>query len=117
MSTPSSAATSGRLSSFVQAGVGDQQTQAYVLGLSWQVPWERQFQYVTLRGYLEIDFGRWSTRMNHYASEAWSTELGAVPVLRLQRGPMSRWFIELGVGPNYIAPLFHTGQKRFGTKF
>ena len=103
--------------SFVQAGIGDQQTQSYVAGVTWQVPWKHQFSYVALSGRLEADFGRWSTRVNHSTSDSWCTELGVVPVLRVQRRPLSPWFMEIGVGPNYIAPIFHTGEKRFGTKF
>jgi hypothetical protein len=44
--------------------------------------------------------------------------VGLTPVIRLQpAGRPSRWFAEIGVGANYIVPLYRTGHKQFSTKF
>jgi lipid A 3-O-deacylase len=32
-------------------------------------------------------------------------------------GSLSHWFAELGVGANYIVPVFDSGHKRFSTEF
>jgi hypothetical protein len=46
---------------FMQAGVGDQSTRAYVAGATWEWNWRRQFSFLTASGYFEADIGRWTT--------------------------------------------------------
>jgi lipid A 3-O-deacylase len=102
---------------FTQAGAGDESTRAYVFGATWDGPWARQFEHLLLDEYFEVDIGRWSTRADAVTTTAWPTQFGLIPVLRLQQSAESRWFGELGVGPNYIVPLFRSGRKRFSTEF
>jgi hypothetical protein len=102
---------------FAQVGVGDQKTLAYVAGVRWDAPWQWRTRYGTLTGYFEAGFGRWATESRPLHSAAWPTQISLTPVLRLQRDPSSPWFGELGVGVNYIVPIFHSGTKRFSTEF
>lgn len=102
---------------FVQAGVGDESTRAYVAGATWDLPWRHQYRYALLSGYFEADFGRWTVEHQGVTSSSWATQLGLTPVLRLRHDADSPWFAELAVGGNYILPLFQSGSKRFSTKF
>ena len=103
---------------FVQAGIGDQSTRAYVAGATWDWNWRREYSFVTATGYFEADIGRWATNDHGVRSSAWVTQVGLTPVIRLQpSGAFSHWFAELGVGANYIVPLYRTGNKRFSTEF
>ena len=105
-------------SAFVQAGVGDQNTQAYVGGLTWEPSWHYQLGPMTAGGYFEAAFGKWSTRQGGVNSNTWISQISLTPVIRLRpNGRLQPWFAEIGVGANYIVPLFDTGHKRFSTKF
>jgi lipid A 3-O-deacylase len=103
---------------FAQIGVGDQQTRAYLLGADWDLPWRHQFQIGVLSGYFEGAFGRWTTRNDvHGRDTAWPTQISVTPVLRIQPARLPRYFLEIGVGANYIVPVFNSGHKRFSTEF
>jgi lipid A 3-O-deacylase len=104
-------------SAFVQAGYGDQHTDAYLVGVRWYLPWQFDFRAGTLAAYAEASIGRWHTVSSRGGTTAWPTQIGAAPVLRLYPSFAAKWFAEIGVGPNYIVPLFHSGAKRFSTKF
>jgi len=103
---------------FVQAGVGDKSTRAYIGGVTWDWKWRRQYGLGTLSGYFEAAFGRWTTDQNGVKGYAWMTQVGLTPVLRLRpAGSAADWFAEIGVGPNYILPLYRSGTKRFSSEF
>jgi lipid A 3-O-deacylase len=103
---------------FAQIGAGDQQTRAYLLGADWDSPWRHQFKMALLSGYFEGAFGRWVTRNDmHGSATAWPTQLSVTPVLRIQPTRLPRYFLEIGVGANYIVPVFESGHKRFSTEF
>jgi hypothetical protein len=53
---------------FTQAGVGDQHTEAYVVGGTWDGPWTRQLRWATVGEYFEMEVGRWSTRVDRVPS-------------------------------------------------
>jgi lipid A 3-O-deacylase len=101
---------------FAQIGAGDQETTAYLLGATWDLPWRRDYRVVSVAGYFEGAFGRWTTHKPHTDS-AWPTQLDLTPVLRLRPMTLPNYFLELGVGANYIVPVFDTGRKRFSTEF
>ena len=105
------------VSAFVQAGFGDQRTNAYVIGATFYLPFRFDFRAGTLTVYAEASVGRWHTEGESRGTTAWPTQLGATPVLRLYPRRAPNWFAEIGVGPNYIVPLFHSGGKRFSTEF
>jgi lipid A 3-O-deacylase len=103
---------------FAQAAAGDQRTQSYVGGATWDWTWHKQYSFMTASGYFEAAGGRWSTRDKGVTNSTWATQVGVTPVIRLQpTGRFSRWFAELGVGANYIIPLYQTDHKRFSTEF
>jgi lipid A 3-O-deacylase len=103
---------------FGQVGLGDQQTQAYLVGATWD--WNRSYRFGpgAVSAYFEGAFGRWTTRDDGVRSTAWPTQISVTPVLRFRpSGSLSPWFAELGVGANYIVPVFDSGRKRFSTEF
>jgi hypothetical protein len=102
---------------FVQAGYGDQHTDAYLVGVTWYLPWHFDFSAGTLAASVGASIGRWRTVGSRGDTTAWPTQLGVTPVLRLYPSLAPHWFVEIGVGPNYIVPLFHSGEKRFSTEF
>lgn len=101
---------------FLQGGVGDQKTTAYIAGLSWDLPWHFDFRIGRVGAYVEAAFGRWHTGEAR-GENTWPTQISAVPNLRFYPGQRSAWFFEIGAGPSYIVPLFSTGQKRFSSEF
>lgn len=118
---PARAADNGALlkpsSVFVQAAMGDQSAHTYVIGATRDWPWQHDFSFGTATGYFETSFGRWSAEHAPRGS-SWMTQLGVTPVLRLYPvGAGTRWFTEIGVGANYILPIFNSGSKRFSTEF
>jgi lipid A 3-O-deacylase len=102
---------------FVQAGEADKATTAYSVGAGWNWDWSRRYRLGLLTGYTEATVGRWRTDTNSAAGEYWFTQVGVTPVLRLFPGSESLWFGEIGIGANYISPLYRTDGKRFSTEF
>jgi hypothetical protein len=103
---------------FVQAGSGDTDTFAYTVGAAWNWNWQRQLRIGRLTGYTEVAVGRWKHDVTAVDDSQWFTQVGATPVLRLfPRAGDGRWFTEIGIGANYIAPLYFTDRKHFSTKF
>jgi hypothetical protein len=99
---------------FGQVGLGDQQTQAYLVGATWD--WNRSYRFgpAAVSGYFEGAFGRWTTRADGVRSTAWPTQVSVTPVLRFRpTGSLSPWFAELGVGANYILPVVNFVQVRY----
>jgi lipid A 3-O-deacylase len=73
---------------------------------------------VNVGGYFEADVGRWTTDNRGVSSSSWVTQVGLTPVLRLRPpGETNRWFMELGVGANFIVPIYQSQDKRFSTQF
>jgi lipid A 3-O-deacylase len=101
---------------FVQAGVGDQSTDAYLAGLTWTLPWRYNFGFGSFGAYFGAAIGRWHTN-GPKESTAWPTQISATPTLRFSPRVASNWFAEIGVGANDIVPLFKSGHKRFSTEF
>jgi hypothetical protein len=103
---------------FAQAGIGDQHTHAYIGGFTWDWPWRHDWGPASLSGYFEAAFGRWTTDEHGVEGNSWMTQIGLTPVLRARPGgSASAWFAEIGVGPNFILPLYRSGRKRFSTEF
>jgi len=103
---------------FLQSGTGDNQTSAYALGATWNWHWGRNFRFGYVTGYTEAAVGRWNIEHPAIGQADYATQFGITPVLRLfPAGLDGRWFSEIGVGANYIAPLFHTDGRRFSTQF
>jgi len=101
---------------FVQAGFGDQDTHAYLAGVTWTVPLQYECGIGWVGAFIEGALGRWHTE-GREENTAWPTQISATPTLRFHPSRMPFWFAELGVGANYIVPLFRSGHKRFSTEF
>ena len=103
---------------FVQAGSGDTDTYAYTVGAAWDWNWQREVSAGRLTGYTEVAVGRWRHEISASSDSQWFTQVGATPVLRFfPAAADGRWFAEIGIGANYIAPLYLTDRKHFSTKF
>jgi hypothetical protein len=106
---------------FAQAGAVDEHTDGYAVGATWNWRWNRQYRLGLLTGYTEVTVGRWNTDNPIPHGPSWFTQVGVTPVLRLYPefagSSGHRWFTELGVGANYITPLYHTESKTFSTEF
>jgi lipid A 3-O-deacylase len=103
---------------FAQWGSGDTDTYAYTVGATWDWNWQRQISIGRLVGYTEVAVGRWQHDIRGDSDRQWFTQVGATPVLRLfPKAGDGRWFTEIGIGANYIAPLYLTDRKHFSTKF
>ncbi len=101
---------------FVQAGLGDNNTQSYTAGLVWDWRWQMSTKLGEVTGYSDISAGRWIVSSGGTHSNTWATQLGITPVLRQHFGS-SGLFAEVGIGANYILPLYQSGTKRFSTQF
>lgn len=103
---------------FLQSGAGDNQTSAHTLGATWSWNWSRHYRFGYVTGYTEAEIGRWNIENPAAGRADYATQIGVTPVLRLFPSALDgRWFSEIGIGANYIAPLFHTDGRRFSTQF
>jgi len=101
---------------FIQAGIGDNSTQSYTAGVLWDWSWRYSTRLGDVTGYSDISAGRWIVSSRELHSNTWATQLGITPVLRQHFGS-SHLFAEVGIGANYILPLYQSGTKRFSTQF
>lgn len=101
---------------FAQAGIAGS-TKAYTAGLSWTWDWTQPWAGGQFGGYWETSVGRWSTRLDDgRRASAWVTQIGVTPVLRWTPDG-SRMFLELGIGANFLTPIYRSRDKRFSTTF
>ncbi|MGA0609589.1 acyloxyacyl hydrolase [Caldimonas sp. KR1-144] len=104
---------------FVQAGVAED-AQAAVVGAIWRSEWDEPFAGGDLGMYWEVSLGRWfADRADGAGSDsAWVTQVGATPVLRWTLSTSRlQWFVEGGIGANFLLPIYRTNDKRFSTTF
>jgi hypothetical protein len=103
---------------FAQAGFGDNNTQSYLAGATWEWNWNKQTSWGDITGFQEASFGRWVTRDAPNQGSAWATQVGITPVFRLRPASWGgQWFAELGIGANVILPIYRSQHKRFSTEF
>jgi lipid A 3-O-deacylase len=101
----------------VQLGAGDSGTDSFALGASWDLPWRYTRSKGELTAYVDVLLGQWivDTASNRRAS---FTQFGVTPVLRWQTSARpGAFFIEAGVGANFVTPEFRNRRGRFGTRF
>lgn len=103
---------------FMQVGAAEKDTSALTIGATWNWNWNRQFRFGLLTGYTEATVGRWETEFRDRDGSNWFTQVGVTPVLRLFP-PLGdgHWFSEVGIGANYISPIYRTDGKTFSTEF
>ena len=102
---------------YVQVGAGKRVASATV-GLTWDIPWRHENALGTWDAYLDLSLGHWRTS-RHGAGPGHenTTRLGVTPVLRLQPKGWNRFFIEAGIGLNWIFPTYQNGNRQFSTAF
>ncbi len=101
---------------FAQLG-GNGHAAAATGGLTWDWALSQETRWGRLAGYWEAAFGRWHAERANGADAAWVLQLGVTPVLRLEpQSGEGRWFVEGGIGLNYLTPLYQEGDKRFTTR-
>jgi len=111
-------ATLAPTSLFAQAGFGDNRTESYLAGATWNWHWHKETAWGPLTGFEEASFGRWVTRDTGNPASAWATQIGITPVFRLQPTRWGgEWYAELGIGANVILPIYRSRHKRFSTEF
>ncbi|MEO6408591.1 MAG: acyloxyacyl hydrolase [Burkholderiaceae bacterium] len=102
---------------FVQASRSPA-TSGLVGGVAWPWQWQHRLGASVIVGYWEISLGRWRSDAGEAGHvQAWVSQFGATPVLRLQSADDALWFAEAGVGANLIAPLYRSQRQRFSTVF
>jgi lipid A 3-O-deacylase len=102
---------------FAQAGTDSTTTSAYALGAVWDWSWRRHYGLGVLTGYTEGTVGHWQTDDAARGGPHSYTQLGVTPVLRFFPGDNNdRWFAELGLGVNYITPVYQGYGKSFSTE-
>ena len=102
---------------FAQAGAGDR-TSSLSVGLQWTwgSEWRIGRELVLSRRW-ELGLGRWRAEFSGDGSSwAWTTQLSAVPALRLSREERRGLYAEVGIGPSLLLPIYRSSDRRFTTK-
>ena len=102
---------------FSQVGAGDA-TDAWSIGSQWR--WRRAWSVrdsLVLRGRWEISVGRWRVDAEDGGSDRlWVTQVSVVPTLRLSSLSDRGWYGEIGSGPTFLMPVFHSRDRVFSTE-
>jgi lipid A 3-O-deacylase len=103
---------------FAQAAYGEG-THAATVGLQWHPPWHwHPTRHSRVGLYLELEFGRWRAEFDGGGSAwSWVSQFSLVPVLRWSGPADEGWYLEIGVGPSYLTPVYRSATKRFSSQF
>ncbi|MEO7774810.1 MAG: acyloxyacyl hydrolase [Steroidobacteraceae bacterium] len=103
---------------FAQAGWGEGHLHSYAMGAQQPLRWRTRLAGFNVRTYVELTLSRWLANPVDPTAEDRFTQLGAAPVLPLQR-PMrsANFFIDAGIDACVITPRFRLDSKRFSTEF
>ena len=102
---------------YVQAGAGSKVASATV-GVTWDLAWQHENEWGTWDAYLDLSLGHWrvsGSGASHGRQEV--TKLGLTPVLRWRPAGWGRFFLEAGIGVNWIFPVYQNGTRQFSTTF
>lgn len=105
---------------YVKSALSENGT-AFDVGVGWDKShwlWSSRPAGLTLS--LDAEIGRWQTFHGQRSpKEDHFTHFGVTPMFRysLSRAERMEWFVEGGVGPHFIVPLYRTESKRFSTSF
>ena len=104
---------------FAQAGgAADESTSAYALGANWNWNRGRRLGRGYITGYTEASIGSWRTDAAARGGARNYSQFGVTEVLRYFPGDGPHlWFAEIGVGANYITPVYQGEGKSFSTEF
>ncbi len=103
---------------FVQGGAGDPHVGQLAAGAVWDWPWpSRVIGDERFDAQVEVAIGRW--RVERPATQESNLQVGITPTLRYTFQPAQRksWFLEGGIGVNFISPTYRNGGIRFSTEF
>ena len=98
---------------------GGEETESITLGLQWVLPyrWHPTAQ-TLIEGRFEIAFGRWRARQaDRESAWSWVSQLSLVPVARWRGLADSGPYLEIGIGPSYLTPIYESFEKQFSSQF
>jgi hypothetical protein len=103
---------------FAQIGSGSS-TDEWTIGAQWD--WHRQWELgetFRVRGRWDLEYGRLRalTRWNR-DDDAWYSKIAFMPVLRLTNDRHPWWYLDAGVGPALVLPLYVSRERTFSTNF
>jgi hypothetical protein len=102
---------------YVQAGAGDNVASGTV-GVTWDLPWRHESAWGLWEGYLDLSLGRWHVSSGRGISGHDNvTQVGITPVIRLRPTGWNHFFVEAGIGANWIFPIYQNGSHQFSTTF
>jgi lipid A 3-O-deacylase len=100
----------------IQTGVAEN-ASAVTGGFIWTSDWHYPLVGGVVNLYWEATMGRWRAEQEDGRSHsAWITQLGITPVFRWHPAN-GNWFAELGIGANFLLPIYRSRDKRFSTTF
>jgi lipid A 3-O-deacylase len=103
---------------YLEAGFGKDVASA-TAGLTWDLSWQHENALGLWGAYLDLSLGEWRVSDSGLTSSGRKdvSRVGLTPVLRLQPKGWNRFFLEAGIGANWIFPIYQNGDHRFSTTF
>lgn len=102
---------------YVQAGAGDNVASG-TIGVTWDLPWHYENDWGLWEGYLDLSLGRWHIPGGGIRSAHRDvTQVGITPVIRLRPAGWNHFFLEAGIGANWIFPIYQNDSRQFSTTF
>ena len=103
---------------FAQLG-GSSSANNWTVGVQWG--WQRGWHWgetVRANGHWELAAGRWSSLQNwHNDDRDWYTQIAFSPVLRLGDERWPGWYLDAGIGPTLLLPIYIDRERTFSTQF
>ena len=103
---------------FAQIG-GNSSSDNWTLGVQWA--WRRDWQWgqsVHAQGHWELSAGRWASKQSWRNDDRdWFTQITFTPMLRLTTARSSGWYVDVGVGPTLLLPVYVDRERTFSTQF
>ncbi len=105
-------------STYLQIG-GGSSTDALTLGAQWDCRHEWTLgESLRLRGRWEISAARLRARTHwNDDDDAWYTKLDFSPIVRLSSNRHDRWYVDAGVGPTLVLPMYVSRERTFSSQF
>lgn len=103
---------------FIQGGASDRDVGQLAAGVVWDWDWpSRLIRKDRFDAEIEVALGRW--RVERPATQESNLQVGITPTLRYTFHPdrQKSWFLEGGIGVNFISPTYRNGGIRFSTAF
>jgi len=103
---------------YVQGGSGSD-VASLTVGTVWNGLWRHENNWGRWELGLDLSLGRWHISRDDIAANAHrnATQLGITPVIRLWMQGSERFFVEAGIGANWIFPIYRNGDREFSTTF